>query len=485
MGGRWQRYDCPVIKPDSALVFPQDLGKVHFVGIGGSGMSGIAHMFMDRGITVSGSNKEEVPYLAKLRERGAKIFVGHDASHVGDADTLVVSTAIPEDNVERRWALDNGIRVLHRSEALALLTDGRRVVAIAGAHGKTTSTGMVVTGLRGLGQDPSFVSGGVLKELGASSGRGEGDLFVIEADESDGSFQRYDVAVALITSVDPTHLENYTPKQYVDAFITFAQKVSDLVVASSDDEPTQLVLAQLADKRVITFGKADHADVRIHDIQAGRTVDFALTFGGTEYRATLTVPGEHNAINAAGAFATLVGLGFDPADSLKQISTFAGTKRRFERKGIARGVEVYDDYAHEPAEVVAAVTGARSVVGGGRVIAVHQPHLYSRTKLRSAEFAKHYEDLADYTIVLQVDGSREAYVEGVTGELVWDGFRDKSRVAYKPDWDDAVAEVARVARAGDIVMTLSCGTVYQIVPRLIEALQNSEESGDDLASLPG
>jgi UDP-N-acetylmuramate--alanine ligase len=474
-----------VIKPDLTVVVPATLGRVHFVGIGGSGMSGIAHMFLDRGIAVSGSDRDETPYMQSLRDRGATVVVGHDAANVGNADTIVFTSALWETNPEYLEAKARGLTLLHRSQALVWLTRGQRLVTVAGAHGKTTSTGMLVTALRGLQQSPSFVNGGIIKALGASSASGSGELFVIEADESDGSFQLYDTSAALITNVDPAHLDHYgTPENFIDAFIEFCQKAPEFVVASSDDKPTQRVLERLVDKRVITFGVAEHADVRITDIDSEAKVGFTLHYRGVAYRARLDVPGAHNAINAAGAFATLVELGFDPAESLEQLGTFGGTKRRFELKGEARGVRVYDDYAHEPLEAAAAVSGARTVVGSGRVIAVHQPHLYSRTKLRSAEFAGYYEKLADYTIVVKVDGAREDPVEGVTGELVWNGFTDKSRVAYKPDWDDAAREVARVARAGDIVMTLSCGDVYKLVPQLLEALETTAESGDELASVP-
>jgi UDP-N-acetylmuramate--alanine ligase len=475
-----------VIKPDLSVVVPEQLGKVHFVGIGGSGMSGIAHMFLDKGITVSGSDRDETPYMQALRDRGAVVAVGHDAANVGDADTVVVTSALWQDNPEYNRAKDAGLTVLHRSQALVWLTRGQRVLTVAGAHGKTTSTGMLVTALRGLQQSPSFVNGGVIKALGASSASGSGELFVIEADESDGSFLLYDTAVALITNVDPAHLDHYgTDERFIEAFVEFAQRAKEFVVASSDDEPTQRVLERLVDKTVVTFGESEHADVQVTNIRATEGVAFTLRYKGREFEGALGVPGRHNAVNVAGAFAVLVSLGFDPDETLEQLASFGGTKRRFELKGTARGVRVYDDYAHEPLEVAAAVAGARTVVGAGRIIAVHQPHLYSRTKLRSAEFARYYEKLADYTIVVKVDGAREDPVDGVSGELVWNGFEDKSRVAYKPDWDDAAREVARVARSGDIVMTLSCGDVYKLVPQLIEALENSTESADELSSIPG
>jgi UDP-N-acetylmuramate--alanine ligase len=472
-----------------SLEVPDELGSVHFVGIGGSGMSGIAHMFVDRGLTVSGSDRDESPYLPPLRERGVKVSVGHDAANVGNADTLVVTSALWQDNPEYVYALEHGLTVLHRSQALVWLTqhpEPHKIVTIAGAHGKTTSAGMIITALRGLDEDPSFVNGGVIKELGVSSAVGAGELFVVEADESDGSFMLYDTAVALITNVDADHLDHYgSQENFEKAFVEFAQAARDLVVASSDDAGALKVTAALKNKRVITFGEAADADVRVHDIHTDSGVSFTLNWKGATYSAQLKVPGRHNAINAAGAFAVLMGLdaGYEPDRVLREIATFGGTKRRFELKGVVRGVSVYDDYAHNPTEAAAAVAGARTVVGEGRIIAVHQPHLYSRTQLMCGEFARVYESLADYTIVVKIDGAREDPVEGVTGELVSEKFKDPRRVAYKPDWDDAAAEVARVAKAGDIVMTLSCGDVYKLVPQLIESLQTSSESGAALSSV--
>ena len=472
-----------MIKPDLSVVVPEQLGRVHFVGIGGSGMSGIAHMFIDRGIAVSGSDRDETPYMQSLRDRGATVSVGHNADNVGDADTIVVTSALWQDNPEYLLAKQRGLTVLHRSQALVWLTRSERLVTVAGAHGKSTSTGMLVTALQGLAQNPSFVNGAVITALGASSATGTGELFVIEADESDGSFQLYSTAVALITNVDPAHLDHYgSDERFIDAFVEFCQKAREFVVASSDDAPTQLVLERLVDKRILTFGEAESADVRITDITTDARVGFTLHYRGESYVGRLEVPGRHNAVNAAGVFTTLVGLGFDPIAALQQLGSFGGTKRRFELKGEARGVRVFDDYAHEPLEVAVAVAGARTVVGSGRIIAVHQPHLYSRTKLRSAEFAEYYEKLADYTIVVKLDPAREDFVEGITGELVRDGFADRSKVVYLPDWEDAAREVARVARAGDIVMTLSCGDVYKLVPQLLETLKATAETGDELRS---
>ena len=460
-----------MIKPDLSMELPTELGALHFVGIGGSGMSGIARVFLTAGYTVTGSDLRETDAVRALRELGATVHIGHDAANVGDADTLVVTGALWQDNPEYQLALQRGMPVLHRAQALAWLINKQRLVAVAGAHGKTTSTGMIVTALLELGQDPSFVNGGVIQSLGTSASSGSGELFVVEADESDGSFVLYDTSVVLITNVDADHLDHYGSREaFEDAFVSFANEADEFVVASADDPGAVSVTSRLSGRRVITFGEAEHADVRVHSIVADGPVSFTLSYGGRELPARLRVPGAHNALNAAGAFAVLVGLGFEAEPVLAAIETFGGTERRFELHGTVRGVSVYDDYAHHPTEVAAALAAARSVVGEGRVIAVHQPHLYSRTRLMAGEFAETYERLADHTIVLDVFGAREDPEPGVTGALVADRFHDPSRVAYLPDWQQAAEHAAEVAREGDIVMTLSCGDVYRIIPQILDAL---------------
>jgi UDP-N-acetylmuramate--alanine ligase len=460
-----------VIKPDLSMTIPDELGKIHFVGIGGSGMSGIARLFLEAGFTVTGSDARESANVEAMRELGATVAIGHDAANVGDADTLVVTGALWQDNPEYTLALEKGLPVLHRAQALAWLIAGQRLVSVAGAHGKTTSTGMIVTGLLGIGEDPSFVNGGVIESLGVSSSAGTSELFVVEADESDGSFLLYDTAVALITNVDPDHLDHYGSLQaFEDAFVGFAQRSSELVVISSDDPGAVRVTAQLLGKRVITFGEDAAADVRVHSIVTDGPVAFALSYQGVDYGATLRIPGRHNAVNAAGAFAVLVGLGFDPQAALSSIATFGGTERRFELHGSVGGVSVYDDYAHHPTEVAAALSAARTVVGAGRIIAVHQPHLYSRTRLFAKEFAETLERYADETIVLDVYGAREDPEPGVTGELVSARFADPSHVTFIADWQAAADHTATIAREGDFIVTLGCGDVYRIVPQLLESL---------------
>ncbi|MBT2498454.1 UDP-N-acetylmuramate--L-alanine ligase [Agromyces sp. ISL-38] len=460
------------IKPDLSVKIPAELGAVHFVGIGGSGMSGIARLFIGAGHRVTGSDVRDSDNIAALRELGAEIAIGHDAANLGNADAVVVTGALWEDNPEYRLALERGLPVLHRSQALAWLIAGQRLVSVAGAHGKTTSTGMIITALLELGADPSFVNGGVIEELGVSSSAGEGELFVVEADESDGSFLLYDTSVALITNVDADHLDHYgSLEAFEQAFVDFADRARESVVISSDDAGAKRVSERLSHENVVTFGEAADASVRVHSIETDGPVSFAISYRGVDHRATLRIPGRHNAINAAGAFAVLVGLGFDPAASLDGIARFAGTGRRFELHGTVGGVSVYDDYAHHPTEVAAALSAARTVVGSGRIIAVHQPHLYSRTRLFANEFAEVLERFADETVVLDVYGAREDPEPGVTGALVSERFADATHVAYVPDWQEAADYTARIAREGDFVITLGCGDVYRIVPQLLGSLE--------------
>jgi UDP-N-acetylmuramate--alanine ligase len=461
------------IKPDLSTPSPDDLGAVHFVGIGGSGMSGIARLVLGAGHRVTGSDVRESDNITALRELGATVAIGHAAENLpDDVDTVVVTGALWQDNPEYRLALERGIPVLHRSQALASVIAGQRLVSVAGAHGKTTSTGMIVSGLLALGEDPSFVNGGVIDELGVSSASGSGELFVVEADESDGSFLLYDTSVALVTNVDPDHLDHYgSLEAFEQAFVDFADRAREFVVISSDDAGAKHVAGRLSHERVLTFGEAADATVRVHSIETDGPVAFAISYDGAEYRARLRVPGRHNAINAAGAFAVLVGLGFEPAASLEGIARFAGTGRRFELHGTVDGVSVYDDYAHHPTEVAAALSAARTVVGDGRIIAVHQPHLYSRTRMFAKEFAEVLEQHADETVVLDVYGAREDPEPGVTGALVSERFGHPEHVAFIADWQEAADHTARIARPGDFVITLGCGDVYRIVPQILGSLE--------------
>ncbi|MEV8133917.1 UDP-N-acetylmuramate--L-alanine ligase [Microbacterium aurantiacum] len=468
-----------MIRPDLSLPIPDRIDAAHFIGIGGSGMSGLARMFLARGIRVSGSDRADSAVLRELAALGADVHIGHDAAHLPtDADTVVHTGAIWPENPELLLARERGLAVIHRSQALHWLIGGRRLVAVAGAHGKTTSTGMVVTALQGLDVHPTFVNGGVIAQLGVSSGTGSDDLFVIEADESDGTFLLYDTAVALVTNVDPDHLDHWGSREaFFDAFVRFADRASEAVVISSDDPGAREVRTRLSHERVITFGESEDATVRVHDVDTEGGLRFSLTADGRTVHTELPVPGVHNAINAAGAVAVLGALGIGFEDAVRAVGGFAGTVRRFDLHGVRRGVSVYDDYAHHPTEVEAALAGARSVVGTGRIIAIQQPHTYSRTQEMYREFADVLERFADHTVMLDVYGAREDPVPGVTGELVSSAFRDPSAVHYVPDWQQAADYAASVAREGDVIITLGCGNVNLIIPQVLGALEDVGDRG--------
>lgn len=463
-----------MIKPDLTVVLPAALTRVHFVGIGGSGMSGIARMFASRGIAVTGSDRSESASTKALRDSGITVHIGHDAAHVADAQAVVVTGALWEDNPEYRRALDSGIPVAHRSVALNWLLQDREVFSIAGAHGKTTTTAMVVTALRESGLDPSFVNGGVVSGYGVSAAEGTSPQFVIEADESDGSFLLYDTTFGIITNIDTDHLDHYGSQAAVDdAFVRFANSVSNTVAVSSDDPGVAAIVSRIT-SQMVSFGESRDADFRISNIVSSSTgVTALIEHDGESAELHLGVAGRHNAINACGAVAIVVSAGLSLAQAVAGLGAFVGTGRRFEHHATVRDVRVFDDYAHHPTEVRAALATARSVVGEGRVIAIHQPHLYSRTQAMATDFAAEYEAGADFTVVLDVYGAREDPIEGVTGALVANAFADSSRVAYCPDWADAARTAAREARSGDLIMTLSCGDVYRIIPQVCAELEIS------------
>lgn len=463
-----------MITPDLSLPIPEHIRSAHFIGIGGSGMSGLARMFLAAGITVSGSDRADSAGLRALERLGATVYVGHDARNLGDADTVVHTGAIWPENPEFVLAKERGLAVIHRSQALFWLIGGRRLVSIAGAHGKTTSTGMAVVALQALGDDPTFVNGGVIAQLGVSSGTGSDEVFVIEADESDGTFLLYDTSVALITNVDPDHLDHYGSREaFDDAFVRFADRAREAVVISSDDPGAVRVGARLSHQNVITFGQSVDADVRVVNIGTEGGVSFTLSYAGASASGRLPVPGAHNAINAAGVVAVLIALGHELEESLRAVEGFEGTLRRFELHGVRRGVSVYDDYAHHPTEVAAALAAARTVVGDGRLIAIQQPHTYSRTQLMYREFADVLETQADHTVMLDVYGAREDPVPGVTGELVSGAFSDPDHVHFVADWQEAADYTASIARDGDYVITLGCGNVNLIIPQVLEALEGA------------
>jgi UDP-N-acetylmuramate--alanine ligase len=470
-----------------SLVMPTEpvpairLGRVHFTGIGGAGMSGIARIMLARGISVSGSDAMPSALLDDLGAHGARVHVGHASANLGDlgaGDTLVLSSAIRADNPELTEATRRGMRVMHRAAALASVMAGRRVIAVAGTHGKTTTTSMLTTVLRDCGADPGYVIGGVLNETGLGAEDGAGMDFVAEADESDGSFLLLSPDVAVITNVEADHLDNYESLAEIEAaFATFGSRVTSLVLTCADDPGAEAVAARLeppSPQRVRRYGESCHADYRLGDVQSqGLGVSFSVTadhspFGEIFAQMTVRVPGRHNALNATAAFAAAVELGFAPPRVTTALAGYRGARRRMELKGEADGVRVFDSYAHHPTELAADLRAARDITPTGRVIAIFQPHLYSRTRIFAADFGAAL-GLADEAVVLDVYAAREDPEPGVTGALVADAIPG-GRARFLPDRTQVAPVITKIAEPGDVVLTMGAGDVTALGPQLVEAL---------------
>jgi UDP-N-acetylmuramate--alanine ligase len=475
----------PVRDNDHAMTSPPDhpassdeLGAVHFIGIGGAGMSGIARIMLARGQRVSGSDAKDSRALSGLRALGATVHVGHSSAHVGDADTVVVSSAIRERNPELALARERGLTVIPRAAALAALMADRRGVAVAGTHGKTTTTSMLTVALQHCRADPSFVIGGDLNEPGSGAHHGTGELFVAEADESDGSFLLLQPYGAVITNVEADHLDHYGDLSAITkAFAAFVDRVDagGFVVACADDAGA-LGIAEYARRRgltVRTYGESESADVRIADLQLqGLTSRFELVDRGRRLGVVeLVVPGRHYALDAAAALTAALLLGYPFSELAAGLTTFRGARRRMEFKGTADGVRVYDSYAHHPTELRADLAAARALAGGGRLVVAFQPHLFSRTQVFAEAFGTAL-GLADEVIVMDVYAAREDPIPGVTGALIANTVPlGAEHVVFEPSWSAVAGQVATRARSGDVVLTLGAGDVTMLGPEILSLLQ--------------
>jgi UDP-N-acetylmuramate--alanine ligase len=466
-----------------------ELGRVHFTGIGGAGMSGIARIMIGRGVKVSGSDAAASDLLAALAAEGADVHVGHAAGYIDGADTVVVSTAIREDNPELAAARRRGLRVLHRSAALASLMLGRRGIAVAGTHGKTTTTGMLTTILRRAGADPGYVIGGILTETGMGAGDGGGAEFVAEADESDGSFLQLTPEVAIVTCVEADHLDNYADLGQIQAtFAEFARQIKPggVLIFCADDPGARALAAVAAGSgvRVRGYGTSQGADYRLTGVRPhGMAVRFSVLSGppagaGAPSPALLEVgvPGRHNAMNATAAYAAALELGLDPGRAAAGLAAYRGVHRRMEPKGEAAGVLVLDSYAHHPTELAADLRTAREIRPSGRVLAAFQPHLYSRTRTFAAEFGAAL-GLADEAFVLDVYAAREDPEPGISGQLVADAVPG-GRAHFVPDRADLPGAVAAAARPGDLVLTMGAGDITALGPLIVTALRQRGEPPD-------
>jgi UDP-N-acetylmuramate--alanine ligase len=467
---------------------PPELARVHLIGMGGAGMSGIARLLLARGGIVSGSDARDSRVLAALRQVGANVFVGHDAAHLAaagsdsEALTVVTSTAIRANNPELIEAHRLGLRVLPRAAALAALMSGRKGVAIAGTHGKTTTTSMLTVALQDAGLHPSFAIGGDLSEPGSNAHAGSGDVFVAEADESDGSFLLLAPFGAIVTNVEPDHLDHYADAAAVDAaFDQFVERIdpSGFLIACLDDPGAArlIPLAKARGVRAVSYGTAADADVRIDKMRTGSGG------GGITYQAvargrrlgevSLQVPGAHNARNSAAVIAAGLQLGVPASTLLHGLATYPGVRRRFELKGRSRGVTVVDDYGHHPTEVAATLSAARPVAGDGRLLVVFQPHRYSRTAAFGKEFGEALA-LADVIVVMDVYSAGEDPIPGITGRTVADAVPPPvDRVVYEPTWARVPALLAALARPGDLLLTMGAGDVTLLGPEVLRELSQA------------
>jgi UDP-N-acetylmuramate--alanine ligase len=454
-----------------------DLAPAHFVGIGGAGMSGVARLWLAAGLGVTGSDAQDSPTADGLRQAGARVVLGHDQDDVLRARTVVVSSAVRDDNPEIALARGAGLRLVHRSQALAALTPGRRVVAVAGTNGKTTTSAMISVLLRECGSDPSFCIGGDLVDLGTNAGLGSGDSFVVEADESDGSFVVYRPQVAVVTNIRPDHLDFYGTEAGVRAgFDGFAASLrpGGVLVACADDEGAGRLAAAVAGRggRVTTYGESPAAEVRAQALRSdadGATFE-VLVRDVSAGSARLVVPGRHNVLNALAAVAALDALGVAVERAVAALGRFTGTRRRFELRGSAGGVRVFDDYAHNPGKVAAAVGTGRQVAGPGRLVVAFQPHLFSRTRDFAAEFGAAL-GLADEVVVLDVFGSREDPLPGVSGAMVAHAVPlPAGRVDYVADRSAAAAAVCSRLIDGDVLLTVGAGDVTRLAGEVLARL---------------
>lgn len=464
--------------PTTAAV-PPAMERPHFIGIGGAGMSGIARILTARGADVAGSDARESPTVTALRQAGATVHVGHDSAHLAaDATCVVVSSAIRPDNPELRAAAERGLPVVHRSDALAALMEGRRALAVAGTHGKTTTTSMLAVSLGSLGLEPSYAIGGDLDGPGTNAAHGDGDLFVAEADESDRSFHKYAPEAAIILNVELDHHANYASMDEIyESFETFVGRIrtGGTLVISADHEGARELTARVRGREglnVVTYGERDDADVRVlRVVPHGLTSRVAVELDGEELDFIVSVPGRHYAHNAVAALAAGVATGV-PADGLADaLRTYTGVNRRLQLKGEARGVQVIDTYAHHPTEMTADLEALRSgLPEDARVLVLFQPHLFSRTQELATEMGEALTH-ADASAVLDVYPAREDPIPGVTSALIIDAaLAAGADVQHAPFRDTAPDVLAGMAKPGDVVLTMGAGDVTDLGPLILARL---------------
>ncbi|MFF4661011.1 UDP-N-acetylmuramate--L-alanine ligase [Streptomyces sp. NPDC001381] len=454
---------------------PTAMDRPHFIGIGGAGMSGIAKILAQRGAKVAGSDAKESETAAALRALGVTVHIGHAAEHLaGDASCVVVSSAIREDNPELARAAELGIPVVHRSDALAALMEGLRPIAVAGTHGKTTTTSMLAVSLSELGLNPSYAIGGDLDAPGSNALHGDGEIFVAEADESDRSFHKYAPEVAIVLNVELDHHANYASMDEIyESFETFAGKIvpGGTLVISADQEGARELTRRVEGVNVVTYGEAEDADVRVLSVvPQGLKSLVTVVLDGRELAFTVSVPGRHYALNAVAALTAGVALGIPAGELAPALAAYTGVKRRLQLKGEAAGVQVIDSYAHHPTEMTADLEAMRAAAGDARILVVFQPHLFSRTQELGKEMGRALA-LADASVVLDIYPAREDPVPGVTSALIIDAARAAGAdVTAVHDKGEVPGTVAGMAKPGDLVLTMGAGDVTDLGPRILDRL---------------
>ena len=448
--------------------------RLHFIGIGGAGMSGLARIALSHGITVSGSDAKDSTVLSALQALGAQVWPEHKAVQVDGADFIVYSTAIGASNVELTRAKELQIPLLTRAQALATLMSQDRSIAVAGTHGKTTTSSMLTVALQSCGLDPSFAIGGTLTSSGSNAHKGTGDLFVAEADESDGSFVEYHPNAAIVTNIEHDHVDFFAkPEDVTNAFNSFASTISQdgILVYCADDAGSAALGSGSklrSDLTVISYGTTEGSDLYIDSINllAMGSTARALWKGRLIGTLSLQVPGLHNVLNAGAALAMGLALGAPAAELLSGLASFHGAGRRFELKGTVHGIRVIDDYGHHPTEITVTLNAAKRYAGDGRVLAIFQPHRYSRTQAFMTEFSTAL-DIADEVILLEVYAASEKPIPGVSAEQI---AKAMQRGRFIPNFIEASDWIIDNAKPGDVILTLGAGDVNSLAPIICDGL---------------
>ena len=456
----------------------QWLGKrIHFIGIAGAGMSGLARIALSHGLSISGSDSKDSSVVLALRTLGAQVQIGHDAAHLEGVDIVVYSNAIAKSNPEIRRALELDIPLLTRAQALAVLMSTSKSLAVAGTHGKTTTSSMLTVALQACGTDPSFAIGGTLTASGSNAHRGTGEFFVAEADESDGSFLEYRPFGAIVTNVEHDHVDFFaTEESVMEIFTEFAQSINPqgFFIYCKDDPGAEKIAAKEFGATKISYGMHESADLLIDNIKLlpGGSTARALWKGRSVGTIELHVPGHHNLLNAAAALAMGLCLGQPAAALLEGLASFQGAGRRFELKASVAGIRVIDDYGHHPTEIDVTLTAARRYAGDGRVLVIFQPHRYSRTQAFLEQFAQTL-DLADLAILLEIYPASEKPIVGVSASLIAQKMKHGK---FVPNFLEASEEIISMAKPGDVILTLGAGDVNSLAPIIAQGLERRFET---------